>query len=133
LAALFTLSKHRRASPHEWKTVYVTPIHKDGDKTKVKNYRPISVTFLVGKALEKHVRNKTADFLNHQKVFPDNQHGFRTGRSCTTMLLKTFKDGTTTLDNKSGTHMHAVFLDWSKAFDKVPHERLLSKLEHTME
>jgi Reverse transcriptase (RNA-dependent DNA polymerase) len=130
LAALFTLSLETGELPHEWKEANVTPIHKDGDKTKVKNYRPISVTSLVGKALEKHVRNKTADFLNQQKVFPDNQHGFRTGRSCTTMLLKTFEDWTTTLDNKSGTHIHAVFLDWSKAFDKVPHERLLSKLEH---
>ena len=80
--------------------------------------------------LEKHVRNKTADFLNKENVFPDNQHGFRTGRSCTTMLLKTFEDWTQILDKSSGTHIHAVFLDWSKAFDKVPHERLLSKLEH---
>jgi hypothetical protein len=49
----------------------------------------MSVTSLVGKVLEKHVRNKTADFLNQQKVFTDNQHGFLTGRSCTTMLMKT--------------------------------------------
>jgi Reverse transcriptase (RNA-dependent DNA polymerase) len=131
LAALFTLSLNTGELPHEWKTANVTPIHKDGHKTNVKNYRPISVTSLVGKVLEKHVRNKTADFLNQHIVFPDNQHGFRTGRSCTTMLLKTFEDWKqTTLDNKSGTHIHAVFLDWSKAFDKVPHERLLSKLEH---
>jgi hypothetical protein len=97
LAALFTLSLNTGELPHEWKIANVTPIHKDGDTTNVKNYRPISVTSLVGKALEKHVRNKTAD-LNQQKVFPDNQHGFRTGRSCTTMLLKTFDDWTTTLD-----------------------------------
>jgi ribonucleases P/MRP protein subunit RPP40 len=80
--------------------------------------------------LEKHVRNKTAEFMNQQKVFPNNQHGFRAGRSCTTMLLNTVEDWTAILDNKSGTHIHAVFLDWSRAIHKVPHERLLSKLEH---
>jgi Reverse transcriptase (RNA-dependent DNA polymerase) len=130
LAALFTLSLKTGELPHEWKAANVTPIHKDGEKSKVKNYRPISVTSLVGKILEKHVRDRTADFLNQQKVFPDNQHGFRTGRSCTTMLLKTFEEWTVILDKKSGTHIHAIFLDWAKAFDKVPHERLLSKLEH---
>jgi Reverse transcriptase (RNA-dependent DNA polymerase) len=73
---------------------------------------------------------KHSNKLNHQKVFPDNQHGFRTGRSCTTLLLKTFDDWTAILDKTSGTHIHTVFLDWAKAFDKVPHERLLSKLKH---
>lgn len=60
LAALFSLSLKSGELPHECKSANVTPIHKDGDKASVQNYRPISVTSLVGKLLEKHVRNKTA-------------------------------------------------------------------------
>jgi hypothetical protein len=130
LSALFTLSLETGTLAHEWKTANVTPIHKDGDKSDVKNYRPISVTSQIGKVLEKHIRNKTVEYLTREKIIPDNQHGFRNGRSCTTMLTKTIESWTAAMDKKSGTHIHAVFLDWSKAFDKVPHERLLSKLEH---
>jgi hypothetical protein len=90
LATLFTLSLITGELPHEWKGKLKMWRQFTRMGTKhVKNYRPIrSVTSLVGKALEKHVRTKTADFLNQQKAFPDNQHGFRTGRSCTTMLLE---------------------------------------------
>jgi Reverse transcriptase (RNA-dependent DNA polymerase)/Endonuclease-reverse transcriptase len=130
LASLFSLSLSSGALAHEWKTANVMPIYKDGDKADVQNYRPISVTSIVGKLLEKHVRNKTVEFLDREKIIPDNQHGFRSGRSCTTLLLKTIDEWTAILDAKSGTHIHTAFLDWSKAFDKVPHERLLSKLEY---
>jgi hypothetical protein len=130
LAELFSMSLKSGVLAHDWKSATVTPIHKDGDKKDINNYRPISVTSLVGKVLEKHVRNKTAEFLTQEKIIPDSQHGFTKGRSCITMLLKTIEDWTVALDTNSGTHIHAVFLDWSKAFDKVPHSRLLSKLKH---
>ncbi|CAB3387627.1 Hypothetical predicted protein [Cloeon dipterum] len=88
------------------------------------------VTSLVGKLLEKHVRNQLAAFFERKNSLPDCQHGFRERRSCTTMLLKTLDNWTAALDSSSGQHVHAVFLDWAKAFDRVPHQRLLSKLQH---
>jgi Reverse transcriptase (RNA-dependent DNA polymerase)/Endonuclease-reverse transcriptase len=116
--------------PSEWKTASVTPIHKDGCKRDFSNYRPISITSLVGKVLERIVRDKLSDFFEANDVIPDTQHGFRRRRSCITLLTGAIDSWTAALDAKSGAHIHAVFLDWSKAFDKVPHERLLSKLEH---
>ncbi|CAB3387693.1 Hypothetical predicted protein [Cloeon dipterum] len=116
--------------PIDFKCAAVTPIPKDGDRTKFKNWRPISVTSLVGKVLEKHVRNKMAMFFEANNTLPDSQHGFRNARSCTTMLMRTLDDWSAALDNQSGAHVNVVFLDWAKAFDKVPHQRLLTKLQH---
>ncbi|CAB3382996.1 Hypothetical predicted protein [Cloeon dipterum] len=130
LAHIFNLSLRACDLPADWKCAAVTPIPKDGEKSDLRNYRPISVTSLVGKLLEKHVRNQLAGFLDTNKALPDNQHGFRERRSCTTMLLRTLDSWTAAIDKNSGGHVHAIFLDWAKAFDKVPHQRLLSKLQH---
>ncbi|CAB3388510.1 Hypothetical predicted protein [Cloeon dipterum] len=130
LAHIFNLSLRACDLPTDWKCAAVTPIPKDGEKSDLRNNRPISVTSLVGKLLEKHVRNQLAGFLDTNKALPDNQHGFRERRSCTTMLLRTLDSWTAAIDKNSGGHVHAIFLDWANAFDKVPHQRLLSKLQH---
>jgi hypothetical protein len=63
-----------------------TPIFKDMAKKKdIKNYRPISVTSIVGKVLERHVRNKTNEHLIRENVIPKSQHGFTNGRSWVTL------------------------------------------------
>ncbi|CAB3379844.1 Hypothetical predicted protein [Cloeon dipterum] len=129
LTHIFQLSLRASDLPVDFKCAAVTPIPKDGDRTKFRNWRPISVTSLVGKVLEKHVRNQIAAFFETNKILPDSQHGFRSARSCTTMLMRTLDDWTAALDSQSGAHVHTVFLDWAKAFDKVPHQRLLTKLQ----
>ncbi|CAB3388827.1 Hypothetical predicted protein [Cloeon dipterum] len=130
LAHIFNLLLRACDLPADWKCAAVTPIPKDGDKSDLRNYRPISVTSVVGMLLENHVRNQLAGFLDTNIALPDNQHGFRERRSCTTMLLRTLDSWTAAIDKNSGGHVHAIFLDWAKAFDKVPHQRLLSKLQH---
>ncbi|CAB3387969.1 Hypothetical predicted protein [Cloeon dipterum] len=130
LAHIFNLSLRACDLPADWKCAAVTPIPKDGEKSDLRYYRPISVTSLVGKLLEKQARNQLAGFLDTNKALPDNQHGFRERRSCTTMLLRTLDSWTAATDKNSGGNVHAIFLDWAKAFDKVPHQRLLSKLQH---
>jgi Reverse transcriptase (RNA-dependent DNA polymerase) len=76
------------------------------------------------------VRVKTSEFLEATKVIPPQQHGFRARRSCTTLLAGTIDRWAAKLDEKSGAHIHVVFLDWAKAFDRVDHKRLLSKLSY---
>jgi Reverse transcriptase (RNA-dependent DNA polymerase) len=95
----------------------------------MENYRPISICSLVGKVLKRKVRDRMAAFLGANNVIPGNQHGFRTRRSCMTLLAGLFDSWAAILDQKSGAHLSAVFLDFSKAFDRVPHRRLLSKLD----
>jgi retron-type reverse transcriptase len=88
------------------------------------------MTSLVGKALEKLVRDKIQLFMEENKIIPDCQHGFRPKRSCITHLGKTLDRWASIIDQKPGAHVHAITLDWKKAFDRVPHGRLLDKLSH---
>jgi Reverse transcriptase (RNA-dependent DNA polymerase) len=130
LSRLFNCSLQQGALPQGWKTAAVAPIPKGGEKSDLENYRPISMTSLVGKALEKLVRDRIQIFMEENKIIPDCQHGFRAKRSCTTHLTKTLDRWASILDQKSGAHVHAITLDWKKAFDRVPHGRLLDKLSH---
>ena len=67
--------------------------------------------------------------LEDHKILTDIQHGFRSGRSCETQLVTTFQD-LAQMHNKKGSHIDIAVLDFSKAFDTVPRDGLLSKLKH---
>ncbi|CAB3387288.1 Hypothetical predicted protein [Cloeon dipterum] len=80
--------------------------------------------------MERILRDQLTEFLEAKDIFPASQHGFRALRSCTILLTGLFDARTAILDERSGSHVHAILLDLSKAFDRVPHGRLLSKLQH---
>ena len=103
------------------------PIFKAGDRGRAKNYRPVSLTSQLCKVYEKLVRDELVEYLESNGLLRGTQHGFRKGRSCLTNLLTFLDRVTEELD--SGGSMDVVYLDFAKAFDKVPHQRLIRKLE----
>ena len=112
--------------PGDWKNANVCPIFKNGGKHLAANYRPVSLTSQICKVFESLMRDVIVRHLEDNELLKDSQHGFRRGRSCLTNLL-TFLDRVSgCLDE--GEAVDVVFLDFAKAFDKVPHRRLLKKL-----
>ena len=105
----------------------VVPLHKKGSRDKAENYRPISLTSILGKVFESIIKNSIVRFLKENNLIKDSQHGFTRGRSCLTNLLDFMEEVTREIDN--GNCVDVLYLDFAKAFDKVPHKRLLSKLE----
>jgi hypothetical protein len=114
-------------TPHILKTSTITPIFKKGDQGQPANYRPISLTSHVIKIFEKIVRKKLIDHLEENNLLNQNQHGFRSGRSCLSQLLSHIDTILSYLEK--GQNVDAIYLDFSKAFDKVDHFILLKKLE----
>lgn len=113
--------------PLAWKRAVVTPIYKKGNKQHAENYRPISLTSALCKCMEKIVAKELTDFLL-ESVLPAEQHGFLPGKSTLTNLLTRLNEWTLTDDNHEP--IDVIYLDFEKAFDKVPTEFLLYKLEH---
>ena len=128
LAHLFNLSMSTGSLPQDWTRANITPICKKGDKHSPCNYRPVSLTSLISKVMERLIHAKLKDFLIEHKKLNPLQHGFRSWYSCQTQLLETIHHWALSLNDQTTTH--AVFLDFSKAFDTVPHKRLLLKLDH---
>jgi hypothetical protein len=128
LTNLFNLSLTSGEVPNEWKLANVIPVFKSGAKNLCSNYRPISITSIVSTVLEKIICEKVLQHLYASRQIPDNQHGFLPRRSCSTMHLDTINKWQCTLDRNSGGHIHAISLDCEKAFDHIPHQRLLLKL-----
>ena len=127
LTKLFNKSLTEGLFPEVWKTAYVTPIYKKGEKSLCKNYRPISLLSCVGKLLEKCVQKHLLIFLEDQNVITVSQSGFTRGDSTIYQLLNIYDDFVKALDEKVSTQ--AIFFDVSKAFDRVWHRGLIHKLE----
>ena len=87
----------------------------------------MSLTSQLCKVIESIIKDHLVKFLEGENFFAGEQHRFRAMRSCTTNLLKALKDWTCAIDKRCG--VDCIFLDFQKAFDTVPHRRLLTKLE----
>ena len=90
--------------------------YKKGDRARAVNYRPISLTSHVIKIYERVLRKTMVNFIEDNNILCDNQHGFRSGRSCLTQMLSHFDDIMLGLLN--GHDTDAIYLDFAKAFDK---------------
>ena len=126
LKLLFDATLAQGKIPQKWKSAEVRPIFKKGDKSSADNYRPVSLTSVVCKVFEKFIRDAMYQHLTDNNILSPDQFGFCSGRSCVTQLLVTANDWLFSLDNK--TPVDAIYLDFSKAFDSVPHQRLIHKL-----
>jgi len=127
LVKLFNLSLNSGVVPQAWKVAEVRPIFKKGDKKTPGNYRPVSLTSIVCKLFEGFVRDALTKHLKNNDLLSDSQYGFTSGRSCVTQLLTTINDWMTEIDE--GKPVDAIYLDLRKAFDTVPHNRLINKLK----
>ena len=105
----------------------ITPVFKSDDKSDPANYRPVSLTNHLSKIFERVLRKHLVDHLEKQDLMNNSQHGFRNGRSTITQLLSYYDSVLSMMEE--GHHVHAIYLDFAKAFDKVDHGILLAKLQ----
>jgi hypothetical protein len=126
LRAIFTKSMEEGVVPQGWKEANVTPIFKKGSKSMPSNYRPVSLTSVSCKVMESVIRDAVNKHLVDNMLIKKSQHGFMQDRSCVTNLLEFLEEATRVVD--SGEGFDIVYLDFAKAFDKVPKERLLKKV-----
>ena len=129
LQIIFTNILTTSIYPTIWKLANVTPVFKKGDKQLIKNYRPISLLPICGKFLEKNIFNNLYSYLHTNNLLTKNQSGFRTGDSTANQLLYLLDEIHQAFDSTKSFEVRAVFLDISKAFDKVWHDGLIFKLE----
>ena len=127
LSKIFTNSYITGTLPVAWKRANITPIFKKKDRTDPSNYRPISLTSIPCKLMERIIRDEMIEHLTSNNLISSEQHGFVTNKSCLTNLIETI-DAITNAMNE-GSRVVLIFLDFAKAFDKVCHASLASKLE----
>ena len=124
---IFNMSLGTSTFPSAWKKANVVPIHKKGDKSDLNNYRPVSLISAVCKVFERIIFKYVYNHLRDNFVLSVHQSGFLPGCSTTTQLLEIYHRFCKAVDE--GKEIRVVFLDISKAFDKVWHKGLLYKLK----
>jgi hypothetical protein len=103
----------------------VTPLFKKGDRGKAANYRPVSLTSISCKIMEHILHSSIISHLEANNILSNYQHGIRKEKSCESQLLLTIQDLADGLNNAE--QIDCILLDFSKAFDKVPHQHLITK------
>ena len=124
---LFSQSYKEGYPPKSWTHALVCPIFKKGKKSLPENYRPVSLTAIPCKLYEHIIVSQIWQHLNKYNIITSKQHGFRSGMSCETQLIEVLEDWTSAM-NQGSAQIDVIVLDFSKAFDVVPHHRLLQKL-----
>ena len=127
LTSLFQLSLDKAVVPKDWKKAIICPAFKKGERHQASNYRPISLTCVTSKVLEHIVTSQIMSFAEEEKLLFENQHGFRKNRGCERQLVEFVTDVSKRLDE--GKETEACIMDFSKAFDKVNHQKLITKLQ----
>ena len=112
--------------PAAWKEAKIVPLHKKGDLTDKQNYRPISILPCVSKVLESVVNRQLIEHLEHHKILPKSQHGFRTGRSTTSALIDMHSAWLSAYEKKHNTGV--LLWDLSAAFDLLDSDLFIQKL-----
>jgi hypothetical protein len=112
--------------PDAWKNSIVTVVHKKGKRDCVDNYTPISLTCICCKIMESIISDHVMKYFLENKIFSNRQYGFIKNRSAILQFLNATNDWTKFLDDNK--QVDIIYTDFEKAFDKVPHKRLLSKL-----
>jgi len=126
LAVVFKKSLNAGVVPKDWLEANVTPIYKKGTKSPPGNYLPVSLTSVSCRVMESILRDEITEHLAKNKLIKGSQHGFMKDRSCVSNLLEFLEKATTVVDEGEG--FDVIYLDFAKAFDKVPKERLLRKV-----
>lgn len=124
LSILFNLSLSQNVFPEKWKISYVSPIFKNGDKTDIAQYRPVTIMSQIPKIFEDIITDKISPLFKN--IIIEEQHGFVTGRSTSTNLMVYHQFVVDALANHS--QVDCIYTDFTKAFDSVDHSILLSKL-----
>ena len=127
LQSIYKSCLDRGKFSQEGKKANVVPVHKKNDKQLVKNYRPISLLPICGKIFKRILYNSLFNFLNQNDLISPAQSGFKPSDSCINQLLSITHEICHSMDE--GYEIRGVFLDISKAFDKVRHESLAFKLK----
>ena len=129
LSIIFRNSLNFCICPSTWKKANVTPVHKKDGKQYVNNYCPVSLLQVFGKIFEKLIFNEICSFLDREKLLNRNRSGFWPSDSCVNQLLIITHEIFSSFDCNPSLEIRTIFLDISKAFDKVQHEGLIDKLK----
>ena len=126
ITVLFQKSAEESELPAHWLQALVTPIFKKGSKTLAENYRPVSLTCILCKVLEKMVVKIIIQHIKENELASLRQHGFTKGKSVTTNLLEVMNIWSEALMHN--IPIDVLYLDYQKAFDSVPHLRLMKQV-----
>ena len=129
LKLIFETALKEKKFPDIWKIANVVPVHKKEEKNLLRNYRPISLLPIFSKIFERVIYNCLFNYFVTNKLFTPAQSGFLPGDSCIAQLLSIIHEIQTNFDTNPPADVRGVFLDISKAFDKVWHKGLIFKLK----
>jgi hypothetical protein len=125
LAQLLDITINNGTVPRDWKKATVVPVHKGGDRLGVKNYRPVSLTSVVCKQMEHVIAGYIRQVWKDRGWLYEGQHGFGPRYSCESHIITVCQNTPGSLNEAA--RLDTIIIDFSKAFDLVPHDRLLTK------